>query len=129
LSKARRSGIKYILLGKAIIPKTNEEINEKTDEGKFKLKNSYLNELAHTELILSIDVRTSNDKMAFKMVKGCENKDYTEDNVAMAWERLKNKCKPTSDSSLVKKKGCLDRGLCVRMKIHILGLQPLKNPE
>ena len=34
LSKARRSGIKDILLGKLTIPKTNDEINEETDEGK-----------------------------------------------------------------------------------------------
>jgi hypothetical protein len=37
------------------------------------------------------------------MVKGCKNKDYTERNVTMAWERLKNKYQPTSDPSLVKK--------------------------
>jgi hypothetical protein len=34
LAKARISGINNILLGKVTIPKTNEEINEKTDEGK-----------------------------------------------------------------------------------------------
>ena len=36
------------------------------------------------------------------MVKGCKNKDYTEGNAAMAWERLKNKYEPTSAPSLVK---------------------------
>jgi hypothetical protein len=38
LAKARRSGIKDVLLGKVSIPKTNEEINEKTDEGKIMMK-------------------------------------------------------------------------------------------
>jgi hypothetical protein len=33
LVKARRSGVKYILLDEVTIPKNNEEINEKTDEG------------------------------------------------------------------------------------------------
>ena len=102
LAKARRSGIKDVLLGKVSIPKTNEEINEKTDEGKIMMKIFDLNELAYTELILSIDVRTSSGKVAFSMVKGCKNKDYTEGNAAMAWERLKNKYEPTSAPSLVK---------------------------
>ena len=62
LAKARRSGIKDVLLGKVSIPKTNEEINEKTDEGKIMMKIFDLNELAYTELILSIDVRTSSGK-------------------------------------------------------------------
>ena len=70
LAKARRSGIKDVLLGKVSIPKTNEEINEKTDEGKIMMKIFDLNELAYTELILSIDVRTSSGKVAFNMVKG-----------------------------------------------------------
>jgi hypothetical protein len=66
------------------------------------LKIFNLNELAYTELILSIDVKTSSGKIAFNMVKGCKNKDYTEGNATMAWERLKNKYEPTSAPSLVK---------------------------
>jgi hypothetical protein len=38
LAKARRSGIKDILLSKFTIPNTNEEINQKVDVGKSKLK-------------------------------------------------------------------------------------------
>ena len=95
-AKARRSGIKDILLGKHTIPKTNDEINEETDEGKTMMKIFDLNELAYTKLILSIDVKTSSGKIAFNMVKGCKNKDYTEGNATMAWERLKNKYEPTS---------------------------------
>jgi hypothetical protein len=68
LAKAKRSGIKDILLGKLTIPKINQEINDETDEGKYKLKISNLNELAYTELILSIDVRTSSGKVAFRIV-------------------------------------------------------------
>jgi hypothetical protein len=39
-----------ILLGKVKIPKINEEINEKSDEGKSKLKIYDLIELAYTKL-------------------------------------------------------------------------------
>jgi hypothetical protein len=80
----------------------NEEINKKIDEGKSTLKISDSNELAYKELILSIDVRTISGKVAFNMVKGCKNKDYTEGNAAMAWERLKNKYEPISAPSLLK---------------------------
>jgi hypothetical protein len=45
LAKARRSGIKDITLVKVTTTKNNEEINEKTDEEKSKLKISDLNEL------------------------------------------------------------------------------------
>jgi hypothetical protein len=97
LAKARRSGIKDNLLSKVSISKAIEEINEKAYEGV-----SDLNELAYTELILSISLRTGSGKMAFKMVKGCKNKHYTEVNKAMTWERLKNNYEPTSIPSLVK---------------------------
>jgi hypothetical protein len=61
-----------------------------------------MNELAYTELILSIDDTTSNGKVAFNLVKGCKNKDYADGNASMAWERLKNKYEPQSAPSLVK---------------------------
>jgi hypothetical protein len=51
LAKTRISVIKDILLDKVTIPKTNEEINEKKDEVKSKLKISDSNELVYTELI------------------------------------------------------------------------------
>ena len=79
------------------------------------------NELAYTELIVSIDV-SSSGTVAFNMVKGCKNNNYTDRNVAMAWERLKSKYEPTSAPSLVKTER-------VRMKTQILGLPPLKNFE
>jgi hypothetical protein len=78
LAKAKRSGIKDILLGKVTIPKTDEEINEKTDEGEFKLNIYDLFELASTELILPIDVRIGSGKETFNMVQVCKNKDHKE---------------------------------------------------
>jgi hypothetical protein len=50
--------------------------------------------LDYTELILSIDDKTSGGKVAFNLVKGCKNKDYADGNASMAWKRLKNKFEP-----------------------------------
>jgi hypothetical protein len=63
-TKAKRSGIKDVLLGKLQIPKTSEEFEEKSEEGRRMMKNDDLNELAFTELILSIDVSNSSGKIA-----------------------------------------------------------------
>ena len=57
---------------------------------------------AYTELILSIDVKSSNGKIAFNLIKGCKSKDYPDGNAASAWERLKNKYEPISAPSMVK---------------------------
>ena len=53
------------MLGKLQIPKTSEELEEKSEEGRRMMKNADLNELAFTELILSIDVSNSSGKIAF----------------------------------------------------------------
>jgi hypothetical protein len=44
-----------------------------------------MNELAYTELILSIDDKTSSGKVKFNLVKGFKNKDYADGNASMAW--------------------------------------------
>jgi hypothetical protein len=69
LAKARKSGIKDILLGKLRITKTNDEINEETDNGKTMMKVFDLIKVAYSKLILSIDVKISSGKVAFNMVK------------------------------------------------------------
>jgi hypothetical protein len=70
LVKARRSGIKDILLGKLTIPKTNNEINEEMDKGKAVMKIFNMSILAYNKFILSIDVETSSGKAAFNMMEG-----------------------------------------------------------
>jgi hypothetical protein len=65
LAKAKRSGIKDVLLGKLQIPKTSEELEEKSEEERRMMKNADLNELAFAEIILSIDVSNSSGKIAF----------------------------------------------------------------
>jgi hypothetical protein len=96
LAKAKRSGIKDVLLGKLQIPKTSEELEEKSEEGRRMMKNADLNELAFTELILSIDVSNSSGKIAFGILKSCKTKDYEDGNAAHAWEKLKKKFDPVS---------------------------------
>jgi hypothetical protein len=102
LAKAKRSGIEDVLLGRVEIPTSLDVIDEKTDEGKRLMRITDLNEIAFTELILSIDVSNSKGKIAFGVVKSCESKEFEDGNAALAWEKLKKKYDPISAPSLVK---------------------------
>jgi hypothetical protein len=101
LSKAKRSRFEDVLLGKMNIPKSDEEIDENTEEGKVLIKNVVLNEMGYTDLILSIDARRINGKVVFSMIKGCKSRDYTDGNSALTWDENKKKFDPVSDASLV----------------------------
>jgi hypothetical protein len=97
------------------IPKFDESFDVDSDNGKKMLKNAEINEVAFIELILSIDTKSSEGKVAFNLVKGCKSKEYPDGNVAVAWERLKNKFEPASTPSIVKLKKqfktlCLKKG-------------------
>jgi hypothetical protein len=102
LAKAKRHGYKDVLLGKQEIPKSDETFDERTAEGRAKSKIVELNELAYSELVLSMDVKKATGKVAFQIIRGCKTKEYEDRNAAVAWERLKNKYQPTSAPSLVK---------------------------
>jgi hypothetical protein len=102
LAKARRYGFKDLLLGKVKVPKTDEDYNMESEEGKTLTIIADMNKLAYTELILLIEDKTSSGKVAFNLVKGSKNKDYASGNASMAWERSKNKFEPSSAPSLVK---------------------------
>jgi gag-polypeptide of LTR copia-type len=52
--------------------------------------------------LLSIDVKTSNRKITFNIVKGCKSKDHPQGNAAIAWNKLKNKYKQMSAPYMVK---------------------------
>jgi hypothetical protein len=84
LAKGKRSGIKDVLLGKVLTPKSSEVFDENTDEGKRILKIIDLNEMAFTELVLSIDVSSSSSKIAFRIVKSCKIKDYEDGHAGLA---------------------------------------------
>jgi hypothetical protein len=102
LAKTKRSGIKDVLLGKVEIPTSLDVIDEKTEEGKKLLRIADLNEIAFTELILSIDVSHSNGKIAFGIVKSCKPKEFEDGNAALACEKLKKKYDPIFAPLLVK---------------------------
>jgi gag-polypeptide of LTR copia-type len=89
-------------LGNVEIPTSLDVIDAKTEEGKKLLRIADLNEIAITELILSVDVSHSNGKIAFGIVKSCKSKEFEDGNAALAWEKLKNKYDPISAPSLVK---------------------------
>jgi hypothetical protein len=95
------------LLGKLSIPKVDEEIDEPSDIGKKKSIIIESNKIAYTELILSIDVKASNGKVAFNIVRGCKTKDYPYGDGAIPWEKLKNKYEPVSAPSMVEQKSNL----------------------
>jgi gag-polypeptide of LTR copia-type len=102
LAKSRCFGFKDLLLGKLSIPAADEVIDQGTESGKKKSITIELNEIAHTELILFTDVKTSSGKVAVNLINGCKNKDYPDGNASIAWVKLKNKYEPISAPSLVK---------------------------
>jgi hypothetical protein len=101
LAKSRRFGFKDLLLGKLSIPTVDEKFDEGTESGNKKSIAIEMNKIAYTELILSIDVKTSSGKVTFNLIKGCKSKDYPDGNAAIAWERIKKKYEPISAPSLV----------------------------
>jgi hypothetical protein len=70
LTKAKRRGFKNVLLGKMLIPKVHKCYDEVSEEGKRKSEIFKLNEITYAELILFIDVKTSDARIAFNLVKG-----------------------------------------------------------
>jgi hypothetical protein len=57
LAKAKRYGFKDTLVGKLSIPRVDDVFDEVSDLGKKMSRSIKLNEIAYTELILSIDVK------------------------------------------------------------------------
>jgi hypothetical protein len=74
LAKSRRFGFKDLLLGKLSIPTVDEKFDEGTESGKKKSIAIELNEIAYTELILSIDVKTSSEKLLLILLKALRAK-------------------------------------------------------
>jgi hypothetical protein len=74
-AKSRRFGFKDLLLGNLSFPTVDEKFDEATESGKKKSIAIEMNEIAYTEIILLIDVKTSSEKVAFNLIKGCKSKD------------------------------------------------------
>jgi hypothetical protein len=89
-------------LGRLTIPSSDEDFDKLSEIGNKKSRIIKMNEIAYTELILSIHVKTSSGKTAVNIVKRCNTKDHTDGNAATAWEKLKSKYEPVSAPTLVK---------------------------
>ena len=62
------------------------------------------NKLAYRDLILSINHKTKEGKVAFKIVKNTKSKDYPDGNSTEAWSHLVRKYSPKTTPSLLKYK-------------------------
>jgi hypothetical protein len=70
LAKARRYGFNDVLLGNVRIPKTDEDYEIDSEEGKKLTIATDMNELNYTELVLSIDDKTSIMQMEMQVWLG-----------------------------------------------------------
>ena len=66
------------------IPKADEVFDEVSDIGKKMSNITKLNEIADTEPIVSIDVKSMNGKIGFNIIKGYKSKDYPDGYAASA---------------------------------------------
>jgi hypothetical protein len=71
------------LLGKVKVSRTDKDHDLESVEAKKLTIAADMNGLTYTELILSIDDKTSSGEVAFDLVKGCKNKDYADGNASM----------------------------------------------
>ena len=100
LARAKRKGYKDILLGKEKAPK--DDVSTDTSPELQALKEA--NELGFEELILSIDGKTKEGRVAFSLIKGCKNADYADGSAYLAWTRLTKKYASKNTVSLLKLK-------------------------
>jgi hypothetical protein len=71
-------------LRKVLIPKSSEVFDEKTDEDKRMLRIIDFNDMAFTELVLSIETSSSSGKIVFGIIKSCKKKDYEDVHTGLA---------------------------------------------
>jgi hypothetical protein len=90
------------LLGDFKVPRTGEDYDMGSEQGKKLTIAADMNELAHTELILLIDDKSISGKVTLNLMKACRKKYYTDGNARITWEKVRNKFEPSSAPSLVK---------------------------
>ena len=84
LARAKRKGLKSMYIGKP----EDIPVENKTSLSKDEEKLIDLNEIAYSELIMSIDTTTAAGMVAFGLVKASKSKDYPDGNAATSWKRL-----------------------------------------
>ena len=109
LAKGDSQGYKKLLVGDDKVP-TATEVEDA--EGKNKSSRDAddkkilalhdANKLAYRDLILSINHKTKEGKVAFKIVKNTKSKEYPDGNSTEAWSRLVRKYSPKTTPSLLK---------------------------
>jgi hypothetical protein len=70
--------------------KADCKLDQASDIEKKMAKIFALNEIANTELVLSIDVKTSNGKILLNIVIGCNCKDFHDRNATGALENSRS---------------------------------------
>ena len=83
MARSKGRGYKEILLERhdIKIPKSTEEIDGDTEEGKKKIKIRDLNEIGYVDLILSMNTDTLAGQVAFDIVKKSRVPDYEDGNI------------------------------------------------
>ena len=89
LARAKRKGLKELILGKGEtqVPKASEDVKE--DKAKKDVQD--LNEIAYGDLIMCMDTSSTAGKIAFNLVKSSKNKDYPDGNATISFKKLKDK--------------------------------------
>lgn len=62
-----------------------EEFDVMSDIRNEKSSIIKLNEITFIELIIMVNMKTSNGKTDFKIVQGCKTKDHLDSNAVTAW--------------------------------------------
>jgi len=94
LARGQRKGFSGILKGTDKAPPASTVIDEKTAAGKEEKRCRDGNNYAYEEMLLSIQTKTDEGRVAFHIVTGSVSTDLPDGDAALAWERLKNKYAP-----------------------------------
>ena len=100
MARVKRRGYKHILLGKEMIPKSTETLDETKDSEKIQIRE--LNETAYGDLVTAMETTKPGGLVAFGVVKRSKSLDYEDGNAAVAWAGLRRKYAPKTAPTLSK---------------------------
>ena len=89
-----------MLLGKAKVPDSDAELDATTNQKELELRD--LNNLAFSDLILSMDTSRSSGKVAFNVVQAATTEALKDGDAELAYKNLKRKYSPTTTATLTK---------------------------
>jgi len=94
LARGQRKGFSGILKGTAKAPPASQVVDDKTPVGKIEKQNRDANNYAYEEMLLSIQTKNDEGRVAFHIVVGSVSTDLPDGDAALAWTRLKDKYAP-----------------------------------